>query len=312
MIRDKDGQVVTANLINRSTGLSVDSGTVTVWVLGNGGGKAPGLGSIENEGTGTWSYFPTRAETDFAAVTYSFRHVDAVPVDVQFNPKSQTSAAAGSAIISAIGGSGIDRYRYALRKIEAATEEAVSLRQAQLNCSVDGDEHDEMLVDLIQQAREYIEEHTDVSLLTTRWAMTFDAFPRKARWLYLPRWPAQSIAEVRYVAPDGSEQTIDSDDLVLRIDELGRGRLALKGWARWPSTMSTPDAVTIEFDAGWDSAPKVPPTWIRAMLMLITWWFEQREAAVIGTIVAKAPAAVDELIQSAATIDDFEDFDLCE
>ena len=55
-------------------------------MLGDGGTKTAGAGTIENEGGGTWSYFPTKAETNFAAVTYSFAHADAMRVDVQFNP----------------------------------------------------------------------------------------------------------------------------------------------------------------------------------------------------------------------------------
>lgn len=48
MLRNKAGQVVTANLTNRSTGLPVDSGVVTVQVLGDGGTKVAGVGDIEN------------------------------------------------------------------------------------------------------------------------------------------------------------------------------------------------------------------------------------------------------------------------
>lgn len=86
MIRNEAGQVVTANLIYRTTGLPVSSGVVTVDVLGAGSTKVAGVGTIENEGVGTWSYFPTKEETDYPQVTFSFNHDDAIRVDVQFNP----------------------------------------------------------------------------------------------------------------------------------------------------------------------------------------------------------------------------------
>lgn len=203
-----------------------------------------------------------------------------------------------------------DKYRYALRLVEPPTEDVISLDQARRNCSIDGDDHDEMLVELIQQARNYCEEQTDVCLLTATWQMTFDAFPCGAKPLELPRWPAQSIESVTYDDSAGEEQTIAAGDLKLRIDDLGRGRLAMAGWLNWPTTQDTPDAVRIQFKAGWLTPEAVPAVWTRAQLMLVAWWFEQREAGVLGTIASKAPIGVDDLLANAAAIDDFEDFDL--
>ena len=89
MIRNVAGQVVTANLVNRTDGTPVTSGTVTVRVLGDGGTSYVGAGTIEYECSGgTWSYFPAQSETNYAAVTYSFTHTAAIQVDVQFNPDS--------------------------------------------------------------------------------------------------------------------------------------------------------------------------------------------------------------------------------
>ncbi|QDV26740.1 head-tail connector protein [Aureliella helgolandensis] len=204
----------------------------------------------------------------------------------------------------------MDRYRYGLRKTVYACEDVVTLDQARRNCSVDEDDHDETLADLIHQARDYVEERTNCSLTTTTWEMAIDAFPR-AKWLSLPRWPLQSVESIAYTAADGSEATIAADQLAVRIDEHGRGRVALKKWAEWPATESTPDAVRITFKAGWTEPLAVPRQWTRAILMLISWWFEQREAAVLGSATT-VPLGVDALIDSASTADDFEDFDLCE
>lgn len=205
----------------------------------------------------------------------------------------------------------MDQFRYALRKTAYAVEDVVSLDQAQRNCSVDGDEHDDTLVELIRQAIDYVEENTDASLLTTTWTMTFDAFPRR-KWLYLPRWPLQSIDSIQYTDAAGDLQTLPAESIVARIDDHGRGRIALKQWADWPTVQNTPDAVQVVFKAGWTQAADVPNQWTRAMLMLIAWWFEQREAGVVGTSAAAVPLGVEALIASAATSDDFGDFDLCD
>ena len=200
---------------------------------------------------------------------------------------------------------------YSLRRIVPPVEDVITLEQARRNCGVDGDEHDPALAELITQAREYVEERTDATLLTTTWEMTMDDFPRRGtggytRVLYMPRWPLQSIESVDYIAADGSEQSIPGEDLVVRKDEFGRGRLALKNWRLWPYTACTPDAVKITYIAGWESPELVPAMWTRAMLMLVAWWLEQREAGIVGSTAAEAPIGVQDLLDSVATADDFE------
>jgi uncharacterized phiE125 gp8 family phage protein len=203
-----------------------------------------------------------------------------------------------------------DQYRYALQRLTQPTEEAVSLEQARFNCAIDDSDSDQTLSELIRQAREYCEERTDAALLSCQWKMTFDHFPRCESWLMIPRWPLSSIDQVQYVSADGTLQEINPDSIVTRIDSQGRGRFALIDWANWPPTRVTPDAVRITFTAGWTSPSDVPATWQRAILMLVTWWYEQREAGVIGTITGTAPIGVDDLLASAAAVDDFDDFDL--
>ncbi|MFO0939830.1 MAG: hypothetical protein U0930_03605 [Pirellulales bacterium] len=46
--------------------------------------------------------------------------------------------------------------------------------------------------------------------------------------------------------------------------------------------------------------------------MLVAWWLEQREAGVLGISAVEAPIGVKDLLDSAATADDFGDFDLCD
>lgn len=203
----------------------------------------------------------------------------------------------------------MDRYRYGLNRIAPATGAVVTLEQAKHNCSIDDDDHDTVLADLIAQATDYCQERTDVSLLTETWQMTLDAFPR-AKWIDIPRWPLQSIESVTYIDTNGDSREIAPEQFAVRIDHNGRGRVALKNWAAWPTTARTPDAVAITFRSGWPAAANVPPQWSRIVLMLVTWWFEQREAGVVGTITGQAPFGVEALLRSAAGVSDVDDFDL--
>ncbi|MFO0939831.1 MAG: hypothetical protein U0930_03610 [Pirellulales bacterium] len=141
----------------------------------------------------------------------------------------------------------MDRFRYSLRKLSQSAEDVVSLDAARHNCAVDGTEHDQALVELLSQAREYCQSQTDVCLLTTTWEMTFDRFPRRSKYLYLPKWPLQSLIAVNYVDATGANQSIDLSEFTTRLDDHGRGRIARKNWAVWPTTAATPDAVKIQF-----------------------------------------------------------------
>lgn len=203
-----------------------------------------------------------------------------------------------------------DQFRYALQRLTQPSEEPISLEQARFNCSIEDSDNDDALLDLVRQSREYCEERTDAALIACQWKMTFDYFPRCSAWLTLPRWPLQAVDSIEYVNWDGTLATIDTDNVVVRKDSHGRGRIALVDWANWPSTRNTPDAVRVTFTAGYLSASEVPSTWQRALLMLVAWWFEQREAGVLGTIASTAPIGVDDLLAAAAAVDDFEEFDL--
>jgi uncharacterized phiE125 gp8 family phage protein len=67
--------------------------------------------------------------------------------------------------------------------------------------------------------------------------------------------------------------------------------------------------VQIEFTAGWTGASDVPAQGSRAILLLVAWWFEQREAGSFDS-PQNIPYGVDAIIDSAATVDDFGDFEL--
>jgi hypothetical protein len=52
----------------------------------------------------------------------------------------------------------------------------------------------------------------------------------------------------------------------------------------------------IEECFGGEDQEPIPPALIEAVLQLAAWWYEQREAALTGTIVAEVPYVVQELV----------------
>lgn len=73
------------------------SGSVTVYVLGDGGAQAVGSvgsGACTNEGNGAYSYTPSQAETNYEEVTYTFIGTGASPAHRHFEPWNPATVAA--------------------------------------------------------------------------------------------------------------------------------------------------------------------------------------------------------------------------
>jgi uncharacterized phiE125 gp8 family phage protein len=160
----------------------------------------------------------------------------------------------------------------------APTEEPVSLEEAKAHCRVDIDDDDSLIEDLITAARDLVETETRRSLVTTYWAMSIDDFPScGARRIALPRPPLQSVQSITYYDSDGAQQTLSTD--VYGVNTAREpGFVYLKYGQVWPCTYEMPDAVTINFVAGWDDVLYVPSGIKHAIKLLVAHWYEHREA----------------------------------
>ena len=86
MKKNTGSQVVVAQLVSKTDGAAVTSGTTTVYVLGDGGTQATGSvgsGAATHEGNGVWSYAPAQAETNYDHVAFTFVNSTAVNATVQ-------------------------------------------------------------------------------------------------------------------------------------------------------------------------------------------------------------------------------------
>ncbi len=92
MRRNVSGQIVTAHLINRTDGTDVTTGSVSVFVTGDGGTQTSGSGTVTHEGNGDWSYAPTQAETNFSQVVFTFVHSSAITTKEERYPVDYDSA----------------------------------------------------------------------------------------------------------------------------------------------------------------------------------------------------------------------------
>lgn len=159
----------------------------------------------------------------------------------------------------------------------------VTTQRARDNSRIPDTHEDDWIQHAIESAHDYFERTLGCCIATTQFRATLDQFPRNRASIELPVWPIAEVTRIAYLDPEGVEQEIPIEEIVQPVDR-GRYAIRLANHARFPATKLTPNAVTIEFEAGWPEPADVPKTLTRAALMLISHWYENREAVLVGTI----------------------------
>lgn len=80
------GQVIGAQLVSKTDGGPVTTGTTTVYVTGDGGVQAIGSvggGACTHEGNGYWTYTPSQAETNYNLIAFTFVNATACNASIQ-------------------------------------------------------------------------------------------------------------------------------------------------------------------------------------------------------------------------------------
>lgn len=127
-------------------------------------------------------------------------------------------------------------------------EEPVTLAEAKAFCRIDVDDDDALVGALIASARLHVEAMTGRALVEQTWRLSLSCAPRLVE---LPVVPAIALVAV----PDGA---------------------ALQGDA-----VLLPEAggdVTIDYTAGYGDADAVPADLKQAVLTLVAYWYENRDA----------------------------------
>lgn len=184
----------------------------------------------------------------------------------------------------------------ALRIITPPAIEPVSLAEAKAHLRVEVDEEDALITSLILSAREYCESFQNRAYITQTWELWLDAWPAKD-YIRIPRPPLQSVESIKYYSPDNTENIMDAADYFVD-DKSEPGRLALACGKSWPSaTLRPTNGIVVQFVAGYgDEAISVLQMVKQAMLLLIGYWYDNREAAIFGAISREVQFAVKTLL----------------
>lgn len=166
---------------------------------------------------------------------------------------------------------------YSLAVATQPTVEPVTIDEAKAHLRVDHADEDALIHGLIRAAREYVENVTARTLITTTYDLSLPAFP-SCGYIEFPRSPVQSVTSVTYRDSAGASTTWGTSNYL--VDTAGLvGRLVPAYGVSWPSFTAYPvNPVTVRFVAGYGAAGDVPEQLRQAMLLYLTHLYENRSA----------------------------------
>lgn len=155
--------------------------------------------------------------------------------------------------------------------IAPAAAEPVSLSSVKRRCRVDHDDDDEILSDMIAEARDYVEKYCNIKVSAQTVVVKCDSFSDFARF---PLAPAQSVESISYIDAKGDQQTLDSAVYEARFEGL-EPAIVLRGGKSWPPIQAG-SRITVSAVVGYSCAPEAI---IAAMHLHIADAYDTRENA---------------------------------
>lgn len=181
----------------------------------------------------------------------------------------------------------------ALRVVTKPAKEPVTLAEAKAHLRVDANDDDTYISSLITSARMLLEELEWRTYITTTYEMTARKFATR---IYLRRPPAQSVVSIQYIDANGVLQTLDASKYVLNANAVPAYIEPAYGEV-WPTIRQGPEAVRIQYKAGYgDNESDVPEYTRQAILLLVGHWYRTREA-VTERQAREVPFAVSQLLR---------------
>lgn len=174
----------------------------------------------------------------------------------------------------------------------------ISLEEAKKQCRIepDNDAEDDLLEAYIDAATRRLDGEGGFlgrCLMEQEWLLILESFSPA---ISLPLPPTIGVNRITYVDPTGDHVIIDPEHY--RVTGLGTlGGATIRPRGSWPATAG-PDAVTIEFTAGFGSDPADVPAPLRqAIREDVAAMYQHREAVTIGSgFMTETPMGWEDLV----------------
>jgi uncharacterized phiE125 gp8 family phage protein len=152
-----------------------------------------------------------------------------------------------------------------------AGQEPISLNEAKIHLrAADCDEEDGLIAALIATGRQALEDRLQRALVPSTWRLSLPAF---SAVLELPRPPTVSVQAVRYWDAQGLQQILSTSAYLLDAVAQPAQLVPAPGQA-WPHTQARPNAVEVDYTAGYAELPAPLRSW---MLLAIGDLYARRE-----------------------------------
>jgi len=164
---------------------------------------------------------------------------------------------------------------------------------------------DDLLNDIIKEAREHVEDITRRCLLTQTWDYSLQEWPRE-NYIKLPGGNLQSISSIKWKDTDGTETALTAGTDYL-IEQNGEqcGKAVLPYGGTWPSgTLYPSNPIVIRFVAGWTTRALVPFKIKAAIKRICAKLYESKGEDVLGQSVHE-DKTVHDLLWSKRLWDEF-------
>lgn len=179
--------------------------------------------------------------------------------------------------------------------------EPVTLAEAKAFLRVDDSAEDAFITTLITAARLHVEGTTGRALIAQTWRVSLDDWPAN-REVQLPIGPMVSLTSVTVFDADGVGTDLSLVQFQPETNAVP-ARVFLPSTIDGQPVMRDRAAIQIDYVAGYGTDPEDVPMDIRqAVLSLIGYWFEHRDAVVIAGSGAIVPAGFDRLISAYRAI----------
>ena len=170
-------------------------------------------------------------------------------------------------------------------------EEPVSLGQAKAFLKVDDEAEDGLITTLIGAARLHVEGVTGRALLAQSWRSVLDDWPANG-WVKLPVGPLISVTAITAYDGDGEAHALGLGQFLSEPD-----RLIVPHSVAGMPVLQERQGIEVDFVAGFGSEPEDVPADIRqALLALVSYWFEHRDAVIVAGSGSVVPSGFDRLV----------------
>lgn len=170
-------------------------------------------------------------------------------------------------------------------------QEPVSLAEARAFLKVDDIAEDGLITTLIGAARLHIEGVTGRALLAQGWRLVLDTWPAD-RQVKLPVTPFMAVTEISAFDADGVAHDVPLAQVLGEPD-----RLLLPAMVTGMPLLRERQGIEIDYLAGFGTDPAdVPADLLQALLLLVGYWFEHRDAVIVAGSGSVVPSAFERMV----------------